>query len=68
MNVRTFTLWGIEPENLMSFVKGDLVVLSAFDVATFIWLARRSGLNLRWSTPREATQEAQKFGSMNVPT
>jgi len=68
MNVRTFTLWGIDIENLMSFVKGDLVVLSAFDVSAFMWLARRSGLNLRWSTRREAAEQAQKFGSINLPT
>jgi hypothetical protein len=36
MNSRPFTLWGIERENLMAFVKGKLVVFSAFDVASFI--------------------------------
>jgi hypothetical protein len=68
MNSRPFTVWGIEPTNLMSFVKSEFVVLSAFDVSAFVWLARRCGLNMRLSTRKIATQQAQKIGSVNVPT
>jgi hypothetical protein len=68
MNSRPFTIWGISRENLMSFVRGEFVIVSAFDVTSFIWLARRCGLPMRLSTRKQAAKEAQDLGHANIPT
>jgi hypothetical protein len=68
MSSRPFTLWHIQRDHLNELLAGRMVVLAAFDLAGFIWLARRIGLTVELSSQRDATQEAQELGSRNVPT
>lgn len=69
MNVRPFTIWGLPIETLVEIAQGKFVIVSAFDVASFVWLARQCGLPMRFSSFAEATQQAQRFGSaQHLPT
>lgn len=65
---RPFTHWGISKENLMDFAKGKLIVFSAFDVSSFIWLARDCGLDMRFSSRAEAARLTQDIGSAEIAT
>lgn len=65
---RPLVLWGIDRENLMSLITGELFALAAFDVSGFLWLGRQVGLEISLSTRREASETSQDLGSSNVPT
>lgn len=57
-----FVFWRIKREHLLSLISGELCVLVAFDVASFIMLAREIGLDIRLSTRREAHSVLQELG------
>ncbi len=64
---KPFTLWGIKNHHLLNLVDQKLIILVAFDIASFIWLGRSNGFDVGLSSRKEATEFAQKCGSKSVP-
>ncbi len=64
---RSFVLWNLDRNHLRSLIVKKLCILASFDISSFIYLGRKLGLESSLSSRKKAMEEAQKFGSLNVP-
>jgi len=65
---RPFPLWLINRSHLELLLTKNMYIFVAFDVASFIYLARKFGLEGSFTTRKEAHRIAEKIGSVNTPT
>jgi len=65
---RPFLLWEIKRPHLLDVLSGNMRLVAAFDLQKFVWLARREGANLGFTSRREAEELKKRFGTINIMT